>query len=419
MDEQTQPQFTLPKRRSRFFPLFFILLLLCGAFYLGYAQGQKGVTFDPKNFKVINKDSSAATTTVDYNLLWDAIGTLNKKYIDKPVSEQTILYGAVKGAVGATGDPYTEFFTPEELQSFKTDLKGSFDGIGAEIGKRNGNIVIIAPLAGSPAEKAGLRPKDIIAKVNGELVSDWSVEQAVNKIRGQKGTNVTLTIVRDGFTEAQDFTITRDTIEVKSVQWEVREVAAPGGTKQIGVITLSRFGDDTSTLMAQAARDLTLRGIQGIVLDLRNDPGGYLDTAVQVASYWLPKGTLVVTEAHSDSTEKQFMSTGIGSFAGIPTITLINGGSASASEIVAGALRDHNATRLVGEKSFGKGSVQEIVELSGGSAIKVTVAKWVTPGGKNLNQDGLNPDVEVELTGEDIEADRDPQLDKALEEVIK
>jgi carboxyl-terminal processing protease len=418
MDEQLQPQSVQKKSRSKFLLIGFIILLVAGSFRFGYIQGQSGAAFDAKSFKVINKTNGE--TTVDYNLLWDAIKVLNSKYIDKPIDEQKLLYGAVKGAAQATGDPYTEFFTPEDLESFKTDLKGSFDGIGAEIGKRNGNIVVVAPLEGSPAKNAGLRAKDVILKVNGEVVTDWSVEQAVKKIRGSKGTEVTLTIFRDGFTEAQDVKIVRDTIEVKSVEWEFKEVAAgDGAKKKIAVITLSRFGDDTESLFAKAAREIQAQSVHGVVLDLRNNPGGYLDTSVNIASYWVPKDKPVVTEEHSSGQNEVFNSQGIGVFENVKTITLINGGSASASEILAGALRDHNLTSLLGEKSFGKGSVQEVVDLQNGAALKVTVAKWITPGGKNLNKDGLNPDIEVKLSDDDIEKEKDPQLERALQEMLQ
>lgn len=418
MEEQTSEDVQPKKSMGKIWTGLLIVLLVFGSFRFGYTQGRTGATFDFKNFKVINQANS--TGTVDYNLLWQAIATMQSKYIDKPVDQQKILYGAVKGAVEAAGDPYTQFFTPEELQSFKTQLKGSFDGIGAEIGKRNGNIVIVAPLKGSPAEKAGLRSKDVILKVNGEAVTDWSVEQAVTKIRGQKGTPVILNIFRDGFTEAKDITITRDTIEVKSVKWEEKEVKATDGSmKKIAVITVSQFGDDTQDLFASTVREVMAKHVDGIVLDLRNNPGGYLDAAVNLASYWLPKGQLVVTEAHSTGQNIPFNSAGLSGFAGVKTVTLINSGSASAAEILSGALHDHKATTLIGEKSFGKGSVQEIDDLQGGSAIKVTIAKWITPNGKNLNKDGLDPDVPVKMSDDDINSGKDPQMDKALEEVLK
>jgi carboxyl-terminal processing protease len=376
-------------------------------------MGNKGFKYEPKEFKIVNqKDQSQ---TVDYNLLWDAIKVVNDKYIEKPVDQQKVLYGAIRGAVSAAGDEYTTFFDPEELSDFRTELKGSFSGIGAEIGKRNNAITVIAPLEDSPAEKAGLLAKDIIVSVNGESTADWSVDQAVQKIRGERGTEVTLTIYREGKSTTFDVKIKRDKIEVKSVKREIKQV----GDKKIGIITLSRFGDDTKLLLASFAQEMKREGVQGIVLDLRNDPGGYLETAVDVASYWVDKDKLIVREEHSAGEPILYNSYGYGTFAGLKTVVLINGGSASAAEIVAGALKDNGTAQLIGEKSFGKGSVQELVELPGGGAVKVTVAKWITPGGKNLNKDGLNPDIEVKLTEEDLTASKDPQLDKALEEVVK
>lgn len=419
MEDQTAIEKPKSRRSGlRWVSLLLVLILIGGAFRVGYISGRKGLNIDAKTFKVVNQADQP--TSVDYNLLWDTISVLNQKYIDKPVSDQKILYGAVKGAVEASGDPYTEFFTPDELQSFKTDLKGSFDGIGAEIGKKDGSIVVISPIDGSPAKEAGIRAKDIILKVNNEMVNDWSVEQAVDKIRGPKGTQVTLNIFRDGFTAPKDFIITRQTIEVKSIKWVMRDVTdAKGQTKHIAVLTLSRFGDDTEKLFVQAAKEIMAQKADGIILDLRNDPGGYLDTAVHIASYWVKKGDLIVTEAHSNGKNITYNSEGLGSLGSLKTITLINGGSASAAEILSGALHDHQLTTLIGEKSFGKGSVQEIVDLPGNSALKVTVAKWITPGGKNLNKDGLNPDIEVKLSDDDVKNEKDPQLDTALAEIVK
>lgn len=389
------------------------ILFIAGSFRFGYASGAKGFVFEPKEFKIINQKDQVGE--VDYSLLWQTVEELNKHYLEGPVSPKETLYGAVKGAVSASGDPYTEFFSPEDLKDFQTDLKGKFDGIGAEIGKKNGNIVVVSPLDESPAEKAGLRPKDIIVKVNDELVNDWSVEQTVRKIRGEKGTAVKLTIYREGDSEPFDVSIIRQTIEIKSVKWEVKmHKTQDGAEKKVGIITLSRFGEDTSRLFADSVRDLKKQNVSGIVLDLRNNPGGFLDTSVDLASYWLSRGTLVVNESKGDGTQIPFVSSGIEALKDTKTVVLINGGSASASEILAGALHDHGKAKLVGEKSFGKGSVQELVDLPGGSALKVTIAKWITPGGRNLNKDGLEPDEKIEMSDEDYKNERDPQMEKAL-----
>lgn len=408
------------KRTRKKWPLVVVIIIAftVGAFRVGYAFGHQGYVFIPKEFKVVNRGDTPLT--VDYKLLWQAIDAVNKNFIEGPANEQKVLYGAVKGAVSATGDQYTEFFTPEELQSFKTDLSGSFGGIGAEIGKRNGNITVIAPLEGSPAQKAGILAKDIIVKVNGEDTVDWGVDQAVQKIRGPKGSEVTLTVYRDGKNKTFDLKITRDQIEVKSVKWQIKEEkSASGKNLKIAVITLSRFGDDTKDLFDKAVADINSKSVDGIVLDLRNDPGGYLETSVDIASNWVDSGKLIVSEAHSDGKTNQYKSYGYGKLAGKKTVVLINGGSASAAEILSGALHDYGLAKLIGEKSYGKGSVQELIPLPGNSAVKVTIAKWITPNGKNLNKDGLNPDIEVKLTEDDIAAQKDPQMDKAMEEVIK
>jgi carboxyl-terminal processing protease len=409
------PAQKMPHARAKW--AIFGLILVIVAYEFGYNMGHKGYVFVPKEFKVVNQ--SDQPQTVDYNLLWDAINTVNQKFIDQPIDQQKVLYGAVKGAVEAVGDPYTTFFEPKQLQNFQTGLKGSFDGIGAEVGKSDGNIVIVAPLDGSPAQAAGLKAKDIIAKVNGETVNDWSVEQAVDKIRGPKGTKVALTIVREGKNQPFDVTITRDVIRIKSVKWEIKNTAPNGSGKKIAVITLTQFGDDTKGLFGQAVNDILRQNIQGIILDERNNPGGYLQTAVDLGSDWIDSGKTIVTEAHSDGSSVKYSAEGNNRLAGIKTVVLINGGSASAAEILAGALHDYKSAELIGEKSFGKGSVQELVDLKEGGAVKVTVAKWITPNGKNLNKDGLDPDIAVKLSDDDISKGKDPQMDKALSEISK
>lgn len=403
------------KPNSKFAKALSIFLVIIISYYFGYQTGHKGFVFVPKDFKLINQKDFPAE--VDYNLLWSAIDVVNKKYIDKPVDQQKILYGAVKGALDAVGDPYTTFFPPKDLTNFKTQLKGSFGGIGAEVGKKDGNIVIIAPLDGTPAQKAGILAGDIIVQVDGQVTQDWSVDQAVEKIRGPKGTAVTLNLYRKGKDKPFDVKIVRDTIQIKSVKWKFKEVTINNQKKTVVIITMSEFGDDTKSLFNKAVNEVLTHNVSGIVLDLRNNPGGYLQTAVDIASNWVKSGDIVVSEAHSDGTSEKYNAQGNPRLAGIKTIVLINGGSASAAEILSGALHDHNIAKLIGEKSFGKGSVQELVDLPGGSAVKVTVAKWITPGGVNLNHNGLDPDIKVALTEDDINAKKDPQLDKAIEQI--
>lgn len=389
-------------------------VLIGGAFRLGYTSGQRGFVFDPKTFEVVNQGDAPAV--VDYNLLWSALEIVQDKYIDSEnIDPREVLYGAIRGAIAAAGDDYTEFFDPKTYAEFQSQLHGSFSGIGAEIGRRNENIVIIAPLEDTPAEKAGLRSKDIIVSINGEITQDMAVDTAVSKIRGQEGTEVTLTIFREGDTETRDIKIVRQKIEIKSVKLEYRDVQG----KKVAVLTVSQFGDDTQALFAAAAADIAKTKPSGVVLDVRNDPGGYLVGAVDLASYWIEKDGLVVKEARNENDSKDYNSLGYGLLSGFKTVVVINGGSASASEILAGALKDSGKATLLGEKSFGKGSVQELVPFGADMAVKVTVAKWITPGGKHLDKEGLEPDIKVELTDEDINAGKDPQLERALEEVLK
>jgi carboxyl-terminal processing protease len=394
-----------------------LLLIIIVSFYVGYESGHKGLVFAPGQFEIINQ--SQAPTTVDYSLLWDAINVLNSKYINQPIDQQKILYGAVSGAVAAVGDPYTTFFAPTDYQNFETSLQGSFSGIGAEVGSQNGNIVIISPLSGTPAKAAGLMPNDIITSVNGTSTASWTVDQAVTAIRGPQGTSVTLGILRSGHDKPFNVTIVRAVITIKSVNWDYKSVTINGQQKTIAVVTISQFGDDTKGLFDQAAADILKHNVSGIIIDLRDDPGGYLQTAVDVASYWVKPGDLVVTEAHSDGTSIKYTGEGSPSLAGIKTVVLINGGTASAAEILSGALHDHGFAQLLGQKSFGKGSVQELINLPGGSAIKVTVAKWITPDGVNLNHNGLNPDIPVAMTESDVNAGKDPQMDAAFQQFSK
>lgn len=385
----------------------FVAVLLVASFGLGFAFGQNRLKIAEGKIE-INKGPARSA---DYSILWDTLDLLNSKYVDRPLDQKKLLYGAVSGMVAAAGDPYTVFFTPEEAKQFSEELQGTFDGIGAEVGSKDNQLVIIAPLEDTPAQRAGLLPGDAILMINGESTAGLSVDQAVTKIRGRAGTEVTLNILHKNNKEPQDIKITRARIEVKSVKLETRDV----GGRKIGVIKVSRFGDDTKGLFDHAV-DVVLAGnYQGVIVDLRNNPGGYLETSVDLASAWVENGMTVVKEVNYANQTKEYKARGLARLKGIKTVVLINGGSASASEILAGALQDYKFATLVGEKTFGKGSVQELTDLKDDSNVKITVAKWQTPNGRSINKNGLEPDFNVERTQDDFEANRDPQLDRALE----
>ncbi len=404
-----------PKHYKRWIlGILIIFLVVGGSFRLGYVSGSKGYTVDAKKFLVVNK--ADAPQKVDYDLLWQALKIVQDKYIDKENIDQTkVLYGAIHGAISAAGDQYTEFFDPESYAGFKRDLQGSFSGIGAEITAVDGNIQVVAPLDGSPAQQSGIRAKDYILKIDDVSTGGMTSADAAEKIRGPEGTQVKLNIIREGLTAPIDITITRAKIEIKSVKLEYKEYQG----KYIAVVSILRFGDDTKDLFNSAVQDIVKKNPAGIVLDLRNDPGGYLETSVDVASKWLEKGKLIVSEEHSSGENITYNSSGDNRLGNIKTVILVNGGSASASEILAGALKDNGKAVLIGEKTFGKGSVQELVPLGTDMAVKVTIAKWITPSGKNLNKNGLDPDIKVLLTSADIDAKKDPQMDTALQEVVK
>ena len=310
--------------------------------------------------------------------------------------------------VHSLGDPHTEFFNPEDGKKFEEDIQGNFGGIGAEIGTRDDHLTVISPLKGSPAEKAGLKPKDIILAINTSSTENLNVEEAIGFIRGEIGSKVTLTIFRDGWEKPRDFAIVRENIVIPTLEFEMKE-------GNIAYIRLDSFNANANLLFYKAIVQVLSNGSKGIVLDLRNDPGGYLQVAVDIAGWFLPRGTLVVKEVSKKSEEQKLFSSGNASLKDFPVVILVNSGSASASEILAGALRDHRGIKLIGETTFGKGTVQQIETLKDGSSIKITVANWVLPKGGIIEGKGLTPDYEIKLSDDDIDKDKDPQFDKAIE----
>jgi carboxyl-terminal processing protease len=389
---------------KRAFLFFFGVFFVVGVFWLGYKQGQEANPGEeqriltPDESIIINKKSEG--NTIDFSLFWQVWEILKNRYVDKSdLDARELFYGAIDGMLAATGDPYTTFFSPQENQEFNEDISGTFEGIGAEMGIKDDIITVIAPLEGMPAETAGLLAGDS---------SSYSLDEAVKRIRGAKGTSVKLTIFREGEEETRDFTITRGVIFVKSVRFEMKD----GG---IAYIRVSRFGDDTEGAFEFAVKETLRNKAQGLIIDLRNNPGGFLDTAVEMASAMLPGGKVVVIEEDGEGKRKELKSRGGDTLSAVPTVVLINQGSASASEILAGALHDNrdNVT-LVGKKSFGKGSVQELISVGKDMAVKITIARWLTPSGKQIHDVGITPDVEVDISNDDIKEKRDPQLDKAI-----
>lgn len=387
--------------------LVVVILVIFGAgFYLGENNNKKS------NDRLLAYSEDAKTAgsqdnNLDFNLYWEVWDRLKNSYVDKvKIKDQDLFYGSLKGLAASTGDPYTVFMDPKDTKEFADEMAGTFEGIGAEVGLRNDVVTVISPLDDTPAQKAGLRAGDKIYAVDSESTFGLTVDEVVKKIRGPKDTKVTLTIIR-GKEKPRDLIITRAKIVVKSVKTEMR-------SDGILVIRLSSFGDDTEELFNQAVKTALLKNPKGIILDLRNNPGGYLEGAINLASEWVESGP-VVAEQLADNKRNEYFSNGQARLKSFPTVILINGGSASASEILAGALRDYKKATLVGETTFGKGSVQNLSDLSGGSSLKITVAKWLTPAGDFINEKGIKPDIEVKMSATDIDKNLDPQFNKALE----
>lgn len=367
-------------------------------FSLGYGLGSGDIQLSS------GSQNGDLPANLQYSSVEKLYDTLRQNY-DGELTEEALLEGLKKGLVSATDDPYTEYLTAEQTQEFDESLNGTFSGIGAELSKDGESIIIVAPISGFPAEREGLKPKDIILEVDGESMYGVGVSEAVDKIRGPEGSEVTLTILRDG-TE-KEFTITRENITIPSVETRVAD-------NNIGVIEITRFSDDTAELVRQAAQNFKEQSVEGVVVDVRGNPGGLLDAAVDVASIWLPDGTAVLDERRGGETIKTYRAEDTTTLQDVPTVVLINEGSASASEILAGALHDNNAAQLVGVTSFGKGSVQTIERFSDGSSLKVTIARWFTPAGKNIDKEGIDPDTTVE---QDTDTEADEQLNAAIKQL--
>ncbi len=353
---------------------------------------------------------------VNFETFWDVWNTIQNNYIDRPVGESKLFYGALNGMVASLDDPYSMFLEPKTASDFADELEGHFEGIGAEIGIRDDNLTVVSPLSESPAEKAGLRAQDIILQIDGYDTEDIDLREAVRRIRGKRGSVVTLKIYRSKNKEVQDIDITRDVIEIVSVETKSynKNDYELLGDKQISFIKVTNFHADTSARFKQAVQNVLTNNPDGIILDLRSNPGGFLNSAIELSDYWLNQGQVVVQEEYAEGDPEIHKATSQALLDKYPTVVLVDGGSASGSEIVAGALKDHKLATLIGEKTFGKGSVQQLIEVNEGSAVKLTIARWLTPNGTTIDNEGIQPDIEVERTVEDYQAGKDPQLDRAI-----
>lgn len=395
-----------PHKLTRF---LFSLSLILIIFTVGYKIGEY------KSQKLLFIPQSNNQKNIDFSLFWDAWQKIEDKFVDKKkVDQQKMFYGAIKGMVASVDDPYTFFLTPDENKQAKSDLEGKLEGIGAQLGLKEGRIVVISPIKDSPADKAGVRASDFINKVDEASTSNWTLSQAVSKIRGPKGTKVKLTIERGG--KESDIVIIRDQIIIDSVVLTFE--------KNIAVITVSQFGENTNSewdkAVLQIAKKWEDKEIKGLVLDLRGNPGGYLESSVYLASDFFPSGKLIVKQESTTYKNQNYISDKEGRLQKIPLTVLIDKGSASASEILSGSLRDYKRGVLVGEKSFGKGSVQEALDLSKGAGLHVTIAKWILPNGDWINGKGITPDIIIEnkiKEGDTITPETDLQLQKAIEQI--
>ncbi len=394
---------------------YLILLAILASFTIGLFTGRSRLVTQNtarQIDQVENKYTNQTGGKVDFKIFWDVWDLLQQKFIHQPLDYKKMVYGAISGMVKSLDDPYTAFLDPEQSKEFLDEIEGNLEGIGAELGIKNDALTVISPLSDSPAEKAGLKPNDIILKINDEDATNMTLLEAVSKIRGKENTQVKLTIFHEGDKETKEITIARQKIIVKSIEWALKN-------NNIAYIKLGYFGKDTASEFQNAVTQILPRNPKGIILDLRNNSGGYLDSSIDIINFFVPKGKIAAIESFSDGKKEEFKTKSDAPFENIPVIVLMNNGSASASEIVAGALRDLRQSKLIGEKSFGKGTVQQLEDLKDGSTVKISIAEWLTPNGTSINGKGLEPDINIELTEKNYNENKDPQLDKAIEELTK
>lgn len=397
--------------QNRKLKILLIYFVFFGIIFLSFSAGFSAGQNQPKNILISGVENIGSSTPkgADFGVFWEAWQTIEENYYkNSEVSVQDKVYGAVSGLVKSLGDPYSEFFPPAEGKKFEEDIQGNFGGIGAELGIEEDRLVVISPLKDSPAARADLKAKDIILAVDSKPTQGLGINEAVQNIRGEVGSKVILTVFREGWEKPKDITITREVITIPTLEYEMKEDG-------IFYVNLYSFNSNSNPLFYEAMTKALSAGSKGMILDLRDNPGGFLQVAVDLAGWFMPRGTLVVSERDKSGETIKLYSTGNAALKNFPVVVLVNGGSASASEILAGALRDQRKIKLVGEKTYGKGTVQQLIPLQGDSSVKITIANWILPKGGVIEEKGIEPDYEVKITEKDFDAKKDPQFQKALE----
>ncbi|HSK67087.1 MAG TPA: S41 family peptidase [Anaerolineales bacterium] len=401
--------------------VFVAVILLAGAFSGGFivghlapARGQLPMIDDLNPFNTAPTSEQQGATPGELQTLfvpfWEAWNIVHEQFVDQPVDDTVLMQGAIRGMMEALGDDYTYYMDPQVFESETLQLQGSYEGIGAYVDIEGDYLTIISPIQGSPADEAGLKPGDKVIAIDGEDMTGVAPEEARQKVLGPDGSEVTLTIAREGQQKPLEFVLTRSKIVIRSAEGRMLEDG-------IGYVDINTFGDNTTQELRQALDELMAQNPRGLIIDLRNNGGGYLSTSIEVSSEFIEDG-VVLYEQFGDGKREEYAAMGNGRATEIPLVVLINEGSASASEILAGALQDYGRAKLVGMQSFGKGSVQIRQPLSNSGAARVTIAKWLTPDDRAIEDVGLTPDVIVEMTQEDFEAELDPQLDAAVETLL-
>lgn len=386
-----------------------LVAIILSTFVSGVYFGYKNRLEVNKITALLNKQNPPELSNIDFNSFWKTWNLIESKYVsNNGLERQEMLWGAIVGLVGSLDDPYSVFFPPKEAEVFESTVRGDFGGVGMEVGMREGILTVVAPLKDTPAYRAGIKAGDKIFKIDNTISADLTIDEAVQLIRGEKGTEVVLLVVREEVEEPIQIEIIRDVIIIPVIETEKKE-------NGIFVIKLYSFSGNSPASFREALREMIESGNSKLIIDLRGNTGGYLEAAVDLSSWFLPIGKVIAREQFGDGEEILYKSKGYDIFDDLDLVILTNQGSASASEIMAGALREHGKATLVGEKTYGKGSVQELIDVKDGSSLKLTIARWLTPNGNSISEKGLEPDVKVELTIEDFEAGRDPQMDKAVE----